>query len=79
LVSWLAEEDLMYALGNRRIFVGDVRQYSLVVNCILTHNGRIFVCGYLGLAATAEGKGTVGALLVVLGLREGLVGVVEFG
>ena len=26
LVSWLAEEDLMYALGDRRIFIGDVRQ-----------------------------------------------------
>ena len=29
------------------------------------------------LAATAKGEGTVGALLVVLGLREGLVCVVE--
>ena len=31
------------------------------------------------LATTAEGKGTVGTLLGVLGLCEGLVGVVEFG
>ena len=31
------------------------------------------------LATTAEGKGTVGALLGILGLREGLIGVVEFG
>lgn len=31
------------------------------------------------LPAAAKGEGTVGALLVVLGLREGLVGVVEFG
>ena len=26
LVGRLAEEDLMYALGDRRIFIGDVRQ-----------------------------------------------------
>ncbi len=31
------------------------------------------------LSPAAEGEGTVGALLGVLGLREGLVGVVEFG
>ena len=31
------------------------------------------------LAAAAEGEGTVGTPLLVLGLREGLVGVVELG